>query len=60
MVLALIRSMSMAEVTWALREIPNRLWRIVAVAVDTLRGGSDLSGVRCVGVDEKCFPGQDQ
>ena len=59
MVLALIRSMSVAEAARALREIPNRLWRIVSAAADTLRDGSDLSRVRCIGVDEKCFSGHD-
>lgn len=58
MMLALLREMSVASVARALREIPNRIWRVVSAAAETLRKGLDLSHVRRVGVDEKCFAGR--
>jgi transposase len=60
MVLSMVRQMPVKTVGDLLHEYPGRIWTLVRVYSKKLVEGLDLSGVRRVAVDEKCFSGRDE
>jgi transposase len=59
MIVSMVRQMPVRTAGDMLHEYPNRIWTVVRAYTDKLTEGLDLSKVRRVGVDEKCFSGRD-
>jgi len=60
MIMSMVRQMPVKTVGDLIREHPGRVWTLVRVYSKKLRDSLDLSEVRRVGVDEKCFSGRDE
>ena len=50
--MALVKEMAVAAAAKLVGEYDTRLWCIVHHYIDEARKDADLSGVRCVGIDE--------
>jgi transposase len=57
MIISMVRQMPVKTVGDLIHEYPGRIWTLVRVYSKKLVEGLDLSGVRKVAVDEKCFSG---
>ncbi|MDR1405445.1 MAG: ISL3 family transposase [Candidatus Methanoplasma sp.] len=58
-IMAMVRQMPVATAADQTGEVPNRIWRIAERYASDLVRTLDLSSVRKVGADEKCFSGRD-
>jgi transposase len=59
MIVSMVRQMPVKAVGDMIGEYDGRIWTVVHAYSEKLIGGLDLSNVKRVGVDEKCFSGHD-